>query len=146
MQTPVNIGKLLGEEHDCRHGFQRTIHVNDRGKQMADKPYSIRLPEDLVNRICERYPDFLDKEKKGAKKTDILKELIELGLGSDPSQVLAHEIAGLKEKFRDQQSELEDVKRNLSTVLQLLLRNATSFSPDKVEETLAELKLSGKLV
>ena len=114
---------------------------------MSNKPFSLRLSQQVINRIREKHPEFGQSEQanKGVN-SNILRELIEQGLGSDPKQILAHEITSLKECVRDHQSELENVKRNLSTTLQVLLRNVGQFSAEELEESIAKLKYEGKLV
>lgn len=114
---------------------------------MADKSFSIRLNTETIQQIRERFPDFAsDTEKKKGGNSDILRTLIEAGLNADPRQMLSAELIEVKEAIRDNNSEIQAVKRNFSTILQVLLRNAGDFSTEAIEETLSKLKEEGWIV
>lgn len=112
---------------------------------MASETYSIRLHDEIVARIREKYQSFGNPNSK-QNNSDILRELIEQGLGQDPQQATSHELAELNQQVRDLHRELSGIRRNFSTVLQLILRNAGNFPREQVEATIGKLKERGKIV
>lgn len=114
---------------------------------MPQQGFSIRLNTAVIAQIQEQYPDFgKDTEKKRGANSEVLRKLIEAGLNSDPKQMFSEELASVKEALRDNNAELQSIRRNFSTLLQLVLRNAGEFPSDLIEETIAELKEKGMLV
>ena len=114
---------------------------------MADKSFSIRLNTETIAQIQERFPEFAsESEKKKGVNSDILRALIEAGLNADPKQMLSSELVEVKESIRDNNSEIQAIRRNFSTVLQIILRNAGEFSSEGIAETLSKLKEEGWLV
>lgn len=114
---------------------------------MPDKAFSLRLNTEMIAQIKERFPGFASEtEKKKGHNSDVIRRLIEAGLNSDPKQMLSSELAEVKEAIRDNNAEIAEVKRNFSTILQVLLRNAADFSSKEVEEALAGLKEEGLIV
>ena len=114
---------------------------------MPDKAFSLRLNTEMIAQIRERFPEFAsDAEKKKGHNSEVFRKLIEAGLNSDPKQMLSSELAGVKEAIRDNNAEIAEVKRNFSTILQVLLRNAADFSAKEVESTIADLKEEGLIL
>lgn len=114
---------------------------------MADKSFSIRLNTETIQQIRDRFPEFASEtEKKKGGNSDVLRKLIEAGLNADPKQMLSAELVDVKEAIRDNNLEIQAIKRNFSTILQVLLRNVGDFSSEAVEETLAKLKEEGWIV
>ncbi len=114
---------------------------------MANRPFSLRLSDELVSEIQKQYPDFGGAEQGGEGiNSKALRKVIERGLENDPQQALGHELAEIREQLRDIQREMESINRSFSTVLQVVLRNAGKFAPTDVEATIRKLKEGGKLV
>ena len=114
---------------------------------MPDKAFSLRLNTEMIAQIRERFPEFASEtEKKKGHNSDVIRKLIEAGLNSDPKQMLSSELVEVKEAIRDNNAEISEVKRNFSTILHVLLRNAAGFSEKEVEKALSELKEEGLIV
>jgi hypothetical protein len=115
---------------------------------VPERPFSIRISDELLTQIKERYPEFGSSSptSKGNSNSDTLRELIIQGLGIDSEQAMNHQLAEVRQELRDLKSELQSVRRNFSTTLQIILRNAAKFSPQDVEATIEQLKQKGKIV
>jgi hypothetical protein len=119
--------------------------LQSSGSLMASKTFAIRLSEEVIAGIRKRYPGF-DTSSAKQSCSDSLRELIELGLGHDPHQATSHELTELKQQVRDLHRELSAIRRNFSTILQIILRNASNFPREQVEATIERLKERGKIV
>lgn len=122
-----------------------TFTLQSSGSPMASKTFAIRLSEEVIAGIRKRYPGF-DTSSSKQSSSDILRELIEKGLCHDPQQATSHELTELNQQVRDLHRELSGVRRNFSTVLQIILRNAGNFPREQVEATIGKLKERGKIV
>lgn len=121
---------------------------------MSTPPFSFRIPPETVDRIRQQFPDFNekkegDKKKQGDKKRDgvntkVLLELVERGLGTDPSQQLQEQLAAGGEELRDLRAEVRQLRQNLSVVLELVLMNL-SDDQEQAERIIKQLKKRGGL-
>lgn len=113
---------------------------------MPNPSFSCRLGDDIVDEIRKRFPEFGTAENGKAGTSNVLRQLIEQGLKDDPEQARQSELANVKEQLRDLKEDLKSIRRNFSTVLQVVLRNAGKFDPAEVEATIQKLKEGGKIV
>ena len=104
---------------------------------MPDKSFAIRLQDELIAEIRQRFPNFdrPDQRKKG-ENSEILRELIRTGLGNDPNQETRQELAETRQGLRDLNDSLNEHRKNLSVVLELVLRN--SGAPREQSERIIE--------
>lgn len=113
---------------------------------MAEKTVSVRLSEELVRRIQQQYPEFDRNAGRGGagSKSEIVRELIERGLGSDPAQAIEERLAETHESSRDIQNEIRQLRSDLSVVLELVLLNL-SGDPEEAARIIALLKEKGAI-
>jgi len=112
---------------------------------MPTQTFSIRLQDEVVVEIRQRYPEFANTgtKNKGAN-SDVLRELIGEGLGKDSNQEIVQGLAETKQLLRDLASDVNNQRRNLSVVLELVLRNSGG-PKDRVERIIEALQQKGLL-
>lgn len=109
---------------------------------MPEPNYSVRLSADVVEQIRRQYPDFGSPRNKRGVNTNVLKDLVERGLGADPSQQLQEQLATDREDLRDLREEVRQLRKSLSVVLELVLLNL-SDNPDGAEDIIRLLRKRG---
>ena len=112
---------------------------------MSGKTFSVRLQDDLIAQIRERNPKF-DRSNNKTKggNSDILRELIREGLGNDSQQEILQELAEARQGLRDIQNSVTAHRRNLTVVLELVLRNSGG-PPEQVKRIIEVLQQKGLL-
>ncbi|MEM7312992.1 MAG: hypothetical protein AAF497_07555 [Planctomycetota bacterium] len=126
---------------DLRCKPLHAINLRCLQSQMSTRSLSTRVPDELVDRIKQQFPDF---DKKRGANSGIVLELLERGLSAEPAQGRAEQLASEREELRDLQHEVRQLRKNLSVVLELVLLNLTD-EPKRAENIIRLLREGGVL-
>ena len=103
---------------------------------MALTNAQFRIEEDYLERLKGM------SAKRGVTLSEFLREFVTDALERDAAQDVADELARLGDESRDLRHEIQQLRNNLSIVLELVLRNAPA-EKEQIDSVLKEIKERG---